>query len=44
VTLAIYSFLESQFSPSEAIRKEMHEYLVNQLSKENKDVAVSLGD
>ena len=44
VTLAIYSFLESQFSASETTRNVMHEYLFNQLSKENKDVTVSLGE
>jgi dienelactone hydrolase len=43
VTLAIYSFLESQFSPSQSVRDEMHEYLFNQLSKENKDAFVSVG-
>jgi dienelactone hydrolase len=42
VALAIYSFLESQFSASEATRNQMHEYLIDQLSKENQDVAVSL--
>jgi dienelactone hydrolase len=44
VTLAIYSFLESQFSPSQTSRDEMHEYLFNQLEKENKDATVSLGN
>jgi pimeloyl-ACP methyl ester carboxylesterase len=44
VTLAIYSFLESQFSPSQTTRNEMHEYLFNQLSKENKDVTVDAGE
>jgi hypothetical protein len=44
VTLAIYSFLESQFSPSQATRSQMRQYLVDQFSKENKDVAVSLND
>jgi predicted dienelactone hydrolase len=41
VVLAIYSFLESQFSPSDATRKEMHDYLFNRLSAENNDVTVS---
>jgi predicted dienelactone hydrolase len=44
VTLAIYSFLESRFSPSETTRQAMHEYLFNQLPKENKDLTVSLGE
>jgi len=44
VILAIYSFLESQFSSSEAIRGEMHEYLLDQFSKENTDGTVSVGD
>ena len=44
VTLAIYSFLESQFSPSKTIRDQMHAYLINQLSKENEDVSVSVGE
>jgi pimeloyl-ACP methyl ester carboxylesterase len=44
VTLAIYSFLESQFSPSQDIRDRMHAYLINQLSKENEDVSVSVGE
>lgn len=39
--LAIYSFLESQFSQSETVRKEMHDYLFNQLSAENSEVALS---
>jgi hypothetical protein len=43
-TLAIYSFLESRFSPSETTRQAMHEYLFNQLPKENKDLTVSLGE
>jgi len=41
VTLAIYSFLESQFSPSAVTRQQMHEFLFNELAKENKDVVVS---
>jgi pimeloyl-ACP methyl ester carboxylesterase len=44
VTLAIYSFLESQFSPSELIRQQMHTYLLNQYPSENTDVTVSLGE
>jgi pimeloyl-ACP methyl ester carboxylesterase len=44
VTLAIYSFLESRFSPSETTRQAMHEYLLNQLPRENEDLTVSLGD
>ena len=44
VTLAIYSFLESRFSPSETTRQAMHEYLFNQLPRENKDLTVSLGE
>ncbi|MGO9935710.1 MAG: alpha/beta hydrolase family protein [Steroidobacteraceae bacterium] len=40
VALSIYSFLESQFSPSQTTRQEMREYLFDQLSKENKDVTV----
>jgi len=43
-TLAIYSFLESEFSASETTRQEMHEYLVNQLARENQDVTVSVGE
>jgi predicted dienelactone hydrolase len=43
VTLAIYSFLESEFSASETTRQEMHEYLMNQLARENQDVTVSVG-
>jgi len=43
VVLAIYSFLESQFSPSQTTRIEMHEYLIDQMAKENQDVAVSVG-
>jgi pimeloyl-ACP methyl ester carboxylesterase len=42
-TLATYSFLESQFSPSEATRQQMHEYLLHQLANENQDVTVSSG-
>jgi predicted dienelactone hydrolase len=42
VTLAIYSFLESQFSATQSTRTEMHKYLLNQLSKENWDVTVSV--
>jgi len=44
VTLAIYSFLESQFSASEATRQEMHTYLLNRFAGENRDVAVSAGE
>jgi pimeloyl-ACP methyl ester carboxylesterase len=44
VTLAIYSFLESQFSASAATRQQMHTYLLNQFANENKDVVVSLGE
>jgi hypothetical protein len=43
-TLAIYSFLEEQFSPSEAVRQQMHDYLFNRLPKENPDVTVASGD
>jgi pimeloyl-ACP methyl ester carboxylesterase len=42
VTLAIYSFLESQLSASETTRKEMHEFLVDHLSEENKDVTAKI--
>jgi pimeloyl-ACP methyl ester carboxylesterase len=44
VTLAIYSFLESQFSSSATTRQAMHEYLVSQLARENQDLTVSLGE
>jgi predicted dienelactone hydrolase len=44
VTLAIYSFLESQFSASPTVRQGMHEYLIDRLAKENKDVTVSAGE
>lgn len=44
VTLAIYSFLESQFSSSESTRQAMHEYLVSQLARENQDLTVSSGE
>jgi predicted dienelactone hydrolase len=44
VTLAIYSFLESQFASSATTRQAMHEYLVSQLARENQDLTVSLGD
>jgi predicted dienelactone hydrolase len=44
VTLAIYSFLESQFSPSQTTRNDMHDYLLGELSKENKDVVVSVAE
>jgi pimeloyl-ACP methyl ester carboxylesterase len=44
VTLAIYSFLESQFSSSEKLRQEMHEFLFSHLAQENADVTVSVGD
>jgi pimeloyl-ACP methyl ester carboxylesterase len=44
VTLAIYSFLESQFASSEKLRQEMHEFLFTQLAQENKDVTVNSGD
>jgi pimeloyl-ACP methyl ester carboxylesterase len=40
VTLAIYSFLESQFSASATTRQAMREYLFNQLSRENADLTV----
>jgi hypothetical protein len=40
VTLAVYSFLESRFSPSETTRQAMHEYLFNQLSRENSDLTI----
>jgi predicted dienelactone hydrolase len=43
VTLAVYSFLESQFSASETVRQQMHEYLFRQLAKENHDVALNAG-
>jgi len=39
-TLAVFSFLESLFSPSADTRTEMHNYLFEQFSKENKDAAV----
>lgn len=42
--LAAFSFLESQFSPSEATRDEMHKYLFEQLSMENKDAVVIAGN
>jgi predicted dienelactone hydrolase len=44
VTLAIYSFLESQFSSSATARQAMHEYLVSQLARENLDLTVSSGN
>jgi predicted dienelactone hydrolase len=44
VTLAIYSFLESQFSASPTVRKGMHDYLIDRLPKENEDVTVSAGE
>jgi pimeloyl-ACP methyl ester carboxylesterase len=44
VTLAIYSFLESQFSSSATTRQAMHEYLVSQLARENQDLTVSSGN
>jgi predicted dienelactone hydrolase len=44
VTLAIYSFLESRFSSSATTRQAMHEYLVSQLARENRDLTVSLGE
>ncbi len=44
VTLAIYSFLESQFSTSPTVRNDMHEYLVDHLPKENQDVSVRVGE
>ena len=44
VTLAIYSFLESEFSASATAKQAMREYLVNQLTKENKDVTVSVSE
>jgi hypothetical protein len=43
-TLAIYSFLESQFSASAATRQEMHSYLLNGFASENEDVKVSSGE
>jgi pimeloyl-ACP methyl ester carboxylesterase len=43
-TLAVYSFLESLFSPAEITRAEMHAYLFEQFSKENKDVTVIVGN
>jgi pimeloyl-ACP methyl ester carboxylesterase len=39
--LAIYSFLESEFSQSQTTRNEMHDYLIKQFSRENKDAIVS---
>jgi len=39
-TLALYSFLESLFAPTELRRAEMHKYLFEQFSQENKDVTV----
>jgi pimeloyl-ACP methyl ester carboxylesterase len=44
VTLAVYSFLESQFSPSEATRQQMHNYLFNQFAKENPDATVTASE
>jgi pimeloyl-ACP methyl ester carboxylesterase len=44
VTLAVYSFLESQFASSEKLRQEMHVFLKDQFPQENKDVVVSSGD
>jgi pimeloyl-ACP methyl ester carboxylesterase len=44
VTLAIYSFLESQFSASQTTRQEMYDYLINHLSQENPDVIASASD
>jgi pimeloyl-ACP methyl ester carboxylesterase len=40
VTLAIYSFLESQFSASATTRRAMREYLFHQLPRENEDLTV----
>jgi dienelactone hydrolase len=40
-TLAIYSFLESQFSTSPSTRAQMHEFLMHNLSQENSDVTVN---
>jgi dienelactone hydrolase len=42
--LATLSFLESQFSPTETTRDEMHKYLFEQFSMENKDVTVIAGN
>jgi hypothetical protein len=39
-TLAVFSFLESLFSPAEDTRTEMHNYLFGQFSKENQDATV----
>jgi len=44
VTLSIYSFLESEFSASGTTKQAMREYLVNQLTKENTDVTVSVSE
>jgi hypothetical protein len=43
-TLAVYSFLESLFSPSEGTRTEMHNYLFEQFSKENSDATVTVAN
>jgi dienelactone hydrolase len=40
-TLAIYSFLESLFAPTELRRAEMHKYLFEQFAQENQDVSVT---
>jgi pimeloyl-ACP methyl ester carboxylesterase len=42
--LAIYSFLESEFSPSQSTQNEMHYYLFKQFSAENTDVTVSVNE
>jgi dienelactone hydrolase len=44
VMLAIYSFLESEFSKSQTVQNEMHYYLFKQFSAENSDVSVSVGE
>jgi hypothetical protein len=42
-TLAIYSFLESEFSESPQTREQMRDYLMSLMAKENADVTVSTG-
>jgi hypothetical protein len=44
VTLAIYSFLESQLSADPKVRSAMHDYLLTQFPAENADVTVKAGE
>jgi poly(3-hydroxybutyrate) depolymerase len=43
-TLAIYSFLESEFSPLQSTREQMRDFVMNGMPKENADATVSVGD